>query len=286
MAMSPRLLRPRATGFSPKSIANLFAWFDAADTASLFSDDAATTTVAADSQVAVWRDKSGNGYHLTQRTANNRPLWRQNFINNKPAIEFDGSNDSLALRDGSNNLVFSANLAASQALSYVAVSIGDTSTSQVVFSFKRNNLEDYTSGAAFYTTALANRFDYVFGKGSGSTNTLKYAVRSHTNTSTVFSILSGSGSAASNAAIGRYNGADQSLATPSGGTMALSLFLGEGSGSHNLCVGARGFSANNTLGGWMDGKIAELMLFTRALSASEFLRIERYLSAKYAITLS
>ena len=35
MPMSPRLLRPRATGFNPKSIAGLAFWIDAGSTASL-----------------------------------------------------------------------------------------------------------------------------------------------------------------------------------------------------------------------------------------------------------
>ncbi len=35
MPMSPRLLRPRATGFNPKSISGLKLWLDVANTSSL-----------------------------------------------------------------------------------------------------------------------------------------------------------------------------------------------------------------------------------------------------------
>ncbi len=85
MAMSPRLLRPRATGFNPRSIANLAGWWD-------FNDTATVTVATGISSVT---DKSGNGRTLAQSTANNRPAWTENSINGKYAAVFDGSNDAL-----------------------------------------------------------------------------------------------------------------------------------------------------------------------------------------------
>jgi hypothetical protein len=64
MAMSPRLLRPRATGFSPKTIAGLSVWLDAADS---------TTITMNGSTVSEWRDKSGNARNYAQATAANQP---------------------------------------------------------------------------------------------------------------------------------------------------------------------------------------------------------------------
>lgn len=85
MAMSPRLLRPVASGFNPKSIANLAAWWD--------FDDASTVTVA--TGISSVTDKSGNGRTLAQSTANNRPAWTASSINGKYAAVFDGVNDGL-----------------------------------------------------------------------------------------------------------------------------------------------------------------------------------------------
>lgn len=85
MGMSPRLLRPRATGFNPKSIANLVAWFDA--------DDASTFTLSGDA-VSEWRDKSSNAYSVTQTTANNQPS-RTGTVKGRATVDFDGSNDYL-----------------------------------------------------------------------------------------------------------------------------------------------------------------------------------------------
>ena len=85
MSMSPRLLRPRATGFNPKSISGLAAWYDASDTASITLNGNA---------VSQWSDKSDAGRHLTQGTANNQPAYTAT-VNGRNAITFDGDNDVL-----------------------------------------------------------------------------------------------------------------------------------------------------------------------------------------------
>ena len=88
MPMSPRLLRPRATGFNPKTVTGLYAWYDAAD---------ASTITLNGSTVSQWNDKSGNGRNLVQSTALNQPGYVSSGINNKPAIAPDGVDDSLSL---------------------------------------------------------------------------------------------------------------------------------------------------------------------------------------------
>lgn len=93
MAMSPRLLRPRATGFSPKSIPGLALWLDASAIGSLFQDtNAATASTANPNPVGYWKDLSGNGKHATQGTANNRPIISPALRNGKTVLRFDGLN--------------------------------------------------------------------------------------------------------------------------------------------------------------------------------------------------
>jgi hypothetical protein len=273
MAMNPRLLRPRAT-FDPRRIANLLAWYDASDSSSLFSDDAATAGVSADGQVAVWRDKSANAHHLTQSTGANRPLYRTSGIGGRPALDFNGSSSSIATRDGSNNLTFPIDLAASKAFSFVCVSIASSGNTLLPFSFKRTNVGDFQSGLVVYTTTASNEVEHILGNGASSFRTEKY-----TATVTNAHILSASFST-TGSFLARFNSVTQTT-TVSG--QALTTWLGSGSGNHNLCVGARGFSANNNLGQFMNGKIAELAMYTRALSLPELQQLERYVSGKYGI---
>lgn len=85
MPMNPRLMLPRASGFSPKSISGLEAWY-AADVAS---------SITIGTGVQQWSDLSGKGRHLIQNTTNNQPAYNSVTLNGKPTVTFDGTNDSL-----------------------------------------------------------------------------------------------------------------------------------------------------------------------------------------------
>lgn len=61
-------------------------WLDAAD--------AATITLNG-SSVSQWNDKSGNGVHVAQPTANQQPAYTASGLNSKGLLTFDGSNDNL-----------------------------------------------------------------------------------------------------------------------------------------------------------------------------------------------
>jgi len=82
MGMSPRLLRPRATGFNPKSISGLKLWLDVANRSSLTFNGSAVSQV---------NDLSGNGFHATQDTGNNQPAYQATGANGKPTLYFNTS---------------------------------------------------------------------------------------------------------------------------------------------------------------------------------------------------
>lgn len=58
--------------FSPDNITGIKAWYDAADSATLFNATSGGSAVAADGAVARWEDKSGNGYHFTSSSGPTR----------------------------------------------------------------------------------------------------------------------------------------------------------------------------------------------------------------------
>jgi hypothetical protein len=78
-------MRPRATGFNPKSISGLAAWWDAS----------VGITTDGNGNVSAWADQSGNGRTLAQSTANNRPAYNTNVLSGKPVVNFDGVNDAM-----------------------------------------------------------------------------------------------------------------------------------------------------------------------------------------------
>lgn len=81
MAMSNKTMRPRASGFNPKSISGLYAWYDAAD----------ATTITQATGVSAWADKSGNGRTCSQATGANQPAYVLAGQNGKNVIDFASS---------------------------------------------------------------------------------------------------------------------------------------------------------------------------------------------------
>jgi len=90
-AMSPRLLRPRASGgFNPKSIAGLALWLDASD----------LSTIQVATGASEWRDKSGVGSKkFIQDNGNDQPATGTDTMNGLNVLRFDGSDDFMTATD-------------------------------------------------------------------------------------------------------------------------------------------------------------------------------------------
>jgi hypothetical protein len=101
MALSARLLRPRASGrnFDPRSIPGLGVWMDAADQGTMFDSNSGGSVITNNVGVGRWMDKSGNGQNATQSISGNRPVYKLNQIGGLPTLDFDGSDDSLEVPD-------------------------------------------------------------------------------------------------------------------------------------------------------------------------------------------
>ena len=80
------------TGFSPLSLPGLHAWYKA-DAGVLNGSGAAASN---GETVATWQDQSGNTRHATQAVDADRPLYvASSSLNSKPALNFDGVTDYL-----------------------------------------------------------------------------------------------------------------------------------------------------------------------------------------------
>jgi hypothetical protein len=80
--ISPRLLRPRATGFNPKSISGLAAWYDASVASSITLNG---------STVSQWSDLSGNSRHQVQASASLQPNYNATGLNGKGTLTTTGT---------------------------------------------------------------------------------------------------------------------------------------------------------------------------------------------------
>lgn len=79
---------PAAAPFTPASLPNLYAWYDASDTATITQSSGAVTQ---------FNDKSGNGHNVSQGNASFRPTTNLHTVNSKNVIFFhDQELDSAA----------------------------------------------------------------------------------------------------------------------------------------------------------------------------------------------
>jgi len=255
MGLSPRLLRPQATGFNPKSISGLALWLDASDAATLFQDAAATTPATASSDpVGAWLDKSGNARHVTQATAGNRPTISATAQNGRKQLAIAATNSSLS----------TAALSLPAPFSVIAV----------VQKASRGINTFFGSG---------DNTNYQFGDGSTLYSGSYYGA----------SRVAGAVYGAAPIATGR---AQVFSATAVSGSLPASLSMwSDGIGGVAQTITA-GTSPNNTFGGPVQvgatsstpwgGTVCEMIAYSKALSTFERQRLERYLAAKWGITIA
>jgi hypothetical protein len=131
----------------PKRISGLQLWLDASDASTLFDATSGGSIVTTDgNSVARWADKSGNNKHLTQATANARPILKTGIKNGKSILRFDGANDTM-----------SSVLSVNNPMTFVFVSypVSDTVGYRVLFAGNNNGIAigyDSSSRVFLYTS--------------------------------------------------------------------------------------------------------------------------------------
>ncbi len=204
--------------------------------------------------VSSWRDQSGNGHQAAQPTSGNRPRFVPNAVNGKPVVRFNGSNQFMNFNLPVNGLT--------------GMTIVLVSSSAVDKDGSWNGADSspitWKETADWGTVHLNPQQRYVkFRFGTGQVNNLPIytrasPVKSGYSLSTVIK-----------------NGSTESLfingksALTQGGKLAK---INRVSASANL---GRGYT------GYFAGDIAEVLVYTRALSTAERQAVESYLLTKY-----
>jgi hypothetical protein len=252
--MNARLLRPRqAGGFTPRSLAGLIGWWDAADSS--------TITVA--TGVSDWRDKSGvgSGKTLLQTTANNQPAYTAS-IGGKAAILYDGTNDELAT---SGNVTL---IGADYTWTMFSVSRADAQAAGGII-----NQDDFLSPrppqfqrmwANTFPSARSTRV-FITNSADSSVGAISGAVVLQ---STPFVLTSSQSADTSNIWVNGANNGNSAV-TPKAVQFSKRLFVGSLSG-----------------GSYWNGAIGEAIIYSRALTTSERQSVERYLGTKWGITVA
>lgn len=259
MAMSPRLLRPTTTGFTPKSIADLALWLDASQSSSVTLNSG---------NVSQWDDLSGNGRNFAQPTAAAQPLYATSAMNGKAVVRADGSNHwilnggsaigaaSLTMFLVARHLEWIADLSKPANLFHTDLPVSSFSNFGMR-SENYNNAEDLRFGDADSTQA------FNLGSTSGTTLNVARVMTYSFNASTRLGAARRNGALAGSATINAAN-----VPATFGGRLA--LFVG----------------FQDTAGRRVSAEIAELVFYSRDLSESEKQKVERALGRKWGVAVA
>lgn len=214
---------------------------------------AALSALAVD-RISQWNDSSGLGNHLTQSTALSQPIFTPAKLNGLATATGDAASTMVVpsgiwgLSNGNNTVIAVTNRTLAAAAVNRIFTLGASGST-------RTSLE---------YTAVANTVDWQSRNASGTT----VSATSFTETNFIITAAFRSGTT-------------QSIAV-NNGTATTDT---NGANSSSITEGAV-FSASQGTTNFLTGNIAKLLIWNRALSASEILYVVRTLSNETAITIS
>ena len=244
-------------GASPAMVSGMVLWLKA-DSLDLV-DGAAVTQ---------WDDVSGNGHSFVQGTASAQPTYRasDSDFNNMPVVDCDG-NDKLVMA------AFEASLNTNQiTLFAVAASDTDNNSYQGIIS-SRSSVPVARAGFNIYAKwSGSDRWQFWWGKDSawGSLTSTTALALNRADIITA-QISGGNGAGAVATQVLRVNGAQEA-------TVSEAFWKS---------TGAVAASAGNVpTSYYLDGQIAEVIQYNRALTTAEIMQVESYLAVKYGKTMA
>jgi hypothetical protein len=252
--------------FTPLDLTGLALWLDGADTGTMFSNVSGTLgPVAANGNVGLWRDKSGNNVHAW--TSNTRPTVEFNSLNNRSVVSFSGASapDSQQYFNLSNvNRLPAGN----SPVTYFFVSrlkgitFTNTRIPGMVLAYGSSNVATSNTVQLFYTTDLKLRNDI-----RGNNN----SVLNNQNISNIPVIVT---------SIMNTSNSGWLFGTPFSPTNNVPI-----PGKNiRTDVGSIGSGLNGTVRSyWLNGNIAEILVYSNALSTSNRLLVEAYLGWKWGL---
>lgn len=245
MRGSRRYLPVAVGGWTPLRVAGCQVWL-AADRSQLYQDVARSRLAVADGDpVGSWSDLSGNGRHVSQATAANRGVLRLAQANGRPAVQFDGVDDSLkAAPFAVSQPLTSFTVFQCQAFPAAFVSVWDGNTS--------DNVE-----AQIHTTGGHVFAPYAGGVQPDGSHELGTALH-------VASVV--------------FNGAGSQAWIDGASDSAANYGANNQSG---LCLGSQG----GQTAAFFQGLIFEHISYAGALAMAERQAVERYLEAKYGLAV-
>ena len=250
----------------PTQIAGLQLWLDAAAPETLFDATTGGSLVAADGGVARWQDKSGNGRHATQSTSANRPARKTAIQGGLDVLRFDGSNDSLTISDF-------LELSTGQAITaLVVIKRGVTGSTHTIVSKFNQQGSQYSEDGWAFRFLNTNTLNVVYAQDGEYTN----QTSSSSVSASTFSVLAFKATAGSlTTSTVLYQNGIALASSNSGSVQSLD------DTNYNVAIGRLPYDGNNF--DFLNGDIAEIIIYNSALSNANRSLVESYLMSKWGI---
>lgn len=247
-------------------VAGMNVWFDANDASTLWQDTGATTPAASNGDsVALWQDKSGNGYHVAKNGAANVPTLAAAAVNGHNVLNFQSTSAQYLKKTS-----YALNASRLYIFAVIAYDVPTGYNGLVCTNDGSNNDFDGINAFAFVASSNNRSPFFVYRQGAGAADIGLTGTTVHGQG--VTSLIT----VALNTTAGtlRANGTQEATDNPyTAFTMAPTVLVIGG-----RALGASGHTATH------DGYIAEILIYTSALTAQNITDIEAYLMTKWGIS--
>ncbi|HLP13711.1 MAG TPA: M43 family zinc metalloprotease [Flavobacteriales bacterium] len=229
----------------------------------LWLDASKITGVLNGTGLYVWPDVSGNATVVSQGSPTKRPIYLTNQLNGLPALDFDGSNDWIGT-------------AAIPALNTDNITWFIIGSAENVAATGHMVCSGYTAGAGSGSTSLwktCSGTGTIVSATRSSTATFGSGTINHTVSASGYHILSNVWKGTTDQISGYTDGSFKSTST---GVNA------SPTGHQKFRIG----SNTATESQFFNGKISEVIVYSRALNDAERIIVENYLGTKYNLPIS
>jgi hypothetical protein len=234
--------------FSPTDLSGLSLWLKA---------DAGVTLSGPN--VTGWADQSGNGNNASANSGQ-EPTFASSFSNSKPAIEFNGTTQVMQIADA-NSLDF---LTTS---SFIVIKYLGQGTGNNIVYFKNANAGSPADPAMYGLIGSNGEERVSFSFNVGGWSDYETSISINNSIPKILSMTS--------------NGTSQNIY--SNGTISnnFSIIGDIATSTGTLQIG--GYNQSFDAAEYFYGRIAEIIMYNRAVTGTERQQVETYLNAKYAI---
>ena len=258
--------------WTPDSLADLRAWYDASDT---------STVTESSNLITAWNDKSGGGYHLSA-SGGARPTYTSGGLDGKHVVTFNGTSNEIKASTASHWAFLNQSGGAEIVAVWKAGTTSDPEAIMPLLTTSRGSVVNEGYLVAHDSRASFPRDDVVVSAvrnatSGGSGTNFYLAVSSDNfhaaNTPTIIG---------ASLDLGNATATDKIRHRVNGGTSQGNNASTRNTSTANPIDPLRLGYFNGSIG-WLDGYIAELVICNAKLSDADRERVEGYLAHKWGL---